>query len=216
MATPRHGKSFLWVTWLAKLLAGDQCLWRVWFQSRHSYVKFEPRKFDLAQWNREHNELMRRRRLELEREGFLVTAEDANAFRLHGQAAVLCGKPDLVATKPGLALVVDGKTGRERDSDLWQVLLYLYALPKCRPDLVKDCALEGEVQYGQTDERITVTPDELTPERVEQVVTVIRAVSGAQAPARVPSLHECERCNVGPSDCPQRVTEAPAVLTTAF
>jgi hypothetical protein len=205
MATPRTGKPYIWVTWLAKLLGGNQCVYSAWFKAHYKYDKFEEMASDLAKWNADHNRLMAARKRELEREGWAVTTEAQNSFTLEGASAVVAGKPDIVATREGLVLVVDGKTGREKESDIWQVLFYLFALPKSRPDLKG--ALEGEVQYARGDARLTVTPDELTPERMADIVHLIKVVAAPKAPAKVPSREECQRCNIGPRDCPQRVME---------
>lgn len=217
MATRKHGKPYVWVTHLAKLLAGDRCLWSAWFRSSHRYEKFEEQALDLVQWSREHNELMRARERELKREGFTVTLEAQNEFKLELPTVIVAGKPDILARRDGLALVVDGKTGRERESDIHQVLIYLRALPKCRPDLVDGYRLEGEVQYKRNDQRITVTPEEWTPARVTACTDLLRIISDRTPPKRVPSSHECRFCNVGPSDCPDRIrTEQPAATAAAF
>lgn len=202
MATPRHGKPYLYVTWLAKLLGGQQCTWSAWFKAHFKYDKYEEQAMDLVKWNRDHNALMARRRKALEAEGWTVTSEEQNAFKLEGASAIVAGKPDLVATKDGQVLVVDGKTGRQRESDIWQVLFYLYAIPKSRPDL--QGALVGEVEYKSGDV-ITLTTDELQGERMEQLVDLIQIVAGDTPPQRVPSRPECKVCNIGPKDCPQRV-----------
>lgn len=211
MATPRGGKPYIWATWLAQLLGGKQCVWRVWFQSRFRYDKYQEEAMDLVKWNRDHNRLMAARRKELEREGWTVTTEEQNAFKLEGQLAIVAGKPDIVAAKPGHVLVVDGKTGRQRDSDIFQVLLYLFAIPKSRPDLVG--ALEGEVQYAKGDERIAITPDQLTPERMDDIVALIKAIAGETPPRKVPSRDECRRCPVGFGDCPERVGPRQEAMT---
>lgn len=215
MATPRGGKPYVWVTWIAKILGGNQCVWAPWFKSRYRYDKHEEQALDLAQWNREHNEMMRARRREMEREGWTVTEESGNAFKVEGDVAIVAGKADLVGRRPGLALVVDGKTGRERESDFWQVLFYLYALPKEFPDL-RERTLEGEIQYKRGDQRMTVTPAELTPERMGQIVDLIRVIGGPVAPPRVPSAYECKTCNIGPKDCPVRVREQRPVAVGEF
>lgn len=159
MSTARRtGKPYIWVTWLAKLLGGNECVWSAWFKAHFKYDKYEEQAADLVRWNRDHTKLMAARRLELERDGWTVTVEDDNSFKLEGDSAVVAGKMDLVAVKGDRVLVVDGKTGRERDSDMWQILLYLFALPKSRPDLPKN--LEGEVHYKSGD--ISLTPAELT------------------------------------------------------
>lgn len=201
MATRRHGKAYIYVTWLAKLLGGQQqCLWSAWFKAHFKYEKFEEQALDLVKWNRDHNRLMALRRRQLEADGWTVTTEEQNAFTLEGETALVAGKPDLIATKPGHVLVVDGKTGRERDSDIWQVLLYLFALPKSR---AVAGALVGEVHYRTTD--ITVTPAELTSARLNDVVRLIKVIASGTAPPKTPSPDECKRCNIGIGDCPERM-----------
>ena len=62
MAVRRSGKSYIWVTWLSKLLVGEQsCEWSPWFRSHH-----EGRSWDravrpadqgmptLAEWQMKH------------------------------------------------------------------------------------------------------------------------------------------------------------------
>jgi len=201
MATKRTGLPYIYVTWLAKLLGGQQCLWSAWFKSHFKYDKYEEQAMDLVKWNRDHTALMARRRKALEAEGWTVFVEDQNAFRLEGKTAVIAGKPDIVAVKDDQVLVVDGKTGRQRESDIWQVLFYLYALPKSRPDLVG--VLCGEVEY-KSGECLTVTPEELA-DRMSAIVDLIRIVSADTPPKRTPSRPECKVCNIGPRDCPARI-----------
>lgn len=202
MATRRPGKPYIYVTWLAKLLGGQQCVWSAWFKAHYKYDKFEEQALDLAKWNQDHTRLMAARKRELQRDGWTVSTEEQNEFKLKGATAIVAGKPDLVAVKGDRVLVVDGKTGRERESDIWQVLIYLFAVPKSRPDL--PTTLEGEVHYPHGD--INLTPAELTPERLAQLVALIKTVAGDAPPVKKPSRDECRRCNIGVKDCPQRVT----------
>lgn len=202
MAQARYGKPYIWATWLAKLLGGNQCVWSAWFKAHFKYDKFEEQASDLVKWNRDHTALMVVRRKELEADGWAVYVEDQNAFKLEGEIAVVAGKPDLVAVKGDRVLVVDGKTGRERDADIWQVMLYLFAVPKARRDLPAN--LEGEVHYRSGD--ITITPAELTPDRMESIVNLIRVIGGDTPPVKAPSREECKRCNIGVADCPERIT----------
>lgn len=203
MAIARTGKPYIWVTWLAKLLGGNRCIWSAWFKAHYKYDKFEEQAADLVKWNRDHNKLMSVRQKELEADGWTVLVEEQNAFKLEGKVAVVAGKPDLVAVKSGQVMVIDGKTGRERESDIWQVLFYLFALPKSRPDLKGE--LIGEVQYKSGDV-ITLSPAELDEPRMGQIVKLIEAVAGAEPPVKRPSRDECKRCNIGVKDCPQRVS----------
>jgi hypothetical protein len=214
MSTRRTGKPYIWVTWLAKLLGGDKCVWSAWFKAHFKYDKYEEMASDLAKWNRDHNKLMAAREQELKEDGWTVTTESDNDFKLEGKAAVVAGKPDIIATKPGHILAVDGKTGRERDSDIWQVLIYLFGIPKSRPDLQGD--LLGEVQYARDDQRITLTPADLTDQRMSQLVTLINQVASDTPPAKVPTRDECKRCNIGPKDCPERIQERRPVAVGEF
>lgn len=211
-ATRRTGKPYIWVTWLAKLLGGQECVWSAWFKAHYKYDKFEEEAADLAKWNTDHNKLMAARRRELEREGWRCMVENDNAFKLEGTVAVVAGKADLVAVKGDRVLVVDGKTGREREADIWQVLIYLWALPKSRPDLPKE--LEGEVHYKNGD--VNLTPEELTPERLQRIVDLVKAIGSDTPPAKRPSREECRRCNIGIGDCPQRVQAARTTLVGDF
>jgi hypothetical protein len=212
VATRRNGLPYIWATWLAKALAGGGCLYSPWFKAHFKYEKFEEMATDLVQWNREHTRLMNARRQELDEAGYTVTVESQNEFRLQGRVAVVAGKPDLVATLPDRVLVVDGKTGRERDSDIWQVLLYLFAIPKSRPDLTGE--LEGEVLYksGRT---VTLTPAELAP-RLGEIVSMIHVIASDVPPLKTPDRDNCKFCNIGPKDCPQRVQETRPVAVGEF
>lgn len=203
--TRRKGKPYIWVTWLAKLLGGNQCVWSAWFKAHFKYDKCEEQAADLTKWNRDHAQLMKVRQRELEAAGYTVTVEEDNAFQLEGAAALVAGKADLIARKGDHVLVVDGKTGRERESDVWQVLIYLFALLKgARRDLPVT-NLEGEVLY--TGGALTLTPQELDDKRLEQLVSLVKTIAGDTPPAKKPSRDECKRCNIGPLDCPERVRE---------
>lgn len=211
--TRRSGKPYIFVTWLAKLLGGQQCVWSAWFKAHFNYQKYEEFAADLVKWNRDHTKLMAARQRALEADGWTCTSEDANSFKLEGASAVVAGKPDLVAVKGDRVLVVDGKTGRERDSDIWQVLLYLYAVPKARPDLPTD--LEGEVFY-KSGETVALTPGDLDADRMEQIVSLIRAIGSDTPPPKKPTRPECRVCNIGPTDCPQRVQDERTVAVGDF
>lgn len=203
----KNGKPYIWVTWLAGLLGGKQCIYSAWFRARYKYDKFEEEAKDLTKWNREHTTMMKARATELEELGFTVTLEEG--FKLEGEVAIVAGKIDILGVQKhadgGSELfVVDGKTGQRRDSDWWQVLIYLFAVPRARKDLVGD--LTGEVHYKRGDERIAVLPSDLTPERKAEIVGMIKLIAGEEAPRKVATRDECKRCNIGVKDCPERKT----------
>ncbi len=206
----RGSKPYIWVTWLAKALAGGSCLYAPWFKAHFRYAKFEEEADKLPEWNREHTALMRARIAELEANGWTVTTEAQNDFKMEGSAAIVAGKPDAVATLGKHVLVIDGKTGRERESDFWQVFLYLYRWHHELNDPSLD--LRGLVAYKSGADRELQSRD-LSPQNIGEMVKLIKVIAGPDAPAKAPSRQECRRCNVGPKDCPQRVMADQDVTT---
>src|SRR3977135_4475098 len=119
--TPRAGKPYCWVSWVRKVLAGEgQCQYQPWLKAHFRYDKRLDTNFNLAAWTRDHTVLVEARATELRADGWTVTLEAENAFKLHGNTAILSGQPDLIAVRDDAALVVDGKTGQQRHSDFWQ------------------------------------------------------------------------------------------------
>ena len=214
MAERKKGKPYIWVTWLTKLLAGEnECTWASWLKATHWHEKVDDGSFDLAAWSAAHNKMVVDRANKLKLAGWKVTIEGANDFKLHGKTAIVAGKPDIVASfkKPGKTarvLVVDCKSGRKRDSDWWQVLIYLWALPLVRKDLIPPGAvLSGEVEYS--DGVIAdVGPRALTKKlehTIAKKVIEIATFTGSQTP----SARECKFCNIGPADCSKRIAQEP-------
>lgn len=198
-------KAFIWATHLAKALGADvPCWWAGWFKAHFQHFKVERDAENLPIWNREHNELMRVKRAELERAGWRCDVEDVNKFTIRGKVADVAGKPDLVAFDGDQVVVVDGKTGRPRESDAWQVRIYIYGLQLARPTLgTKD--VSGLVHYKKAADRIIANP---TLEEIDQIDAGIRIMGAAQAPERSPSEWQCGRCDIHLADCPKRWQES--------
>lgn len=149
--------------------------------------------------------MVRNRARELKESGYDVYVENQNKFVLLGSGGVtLAGTPDIVAAKGTDALVVDCKTGKERGSDVFQVLVYMLVLPKTH----KACAgaeVRGQVEYrGQM---LDVGADKLTEGVKRLIRDMIRTVGGSKAPTRVPSGTECLFCGLGSEDCMERVED---------
>jgi|SRR6185295_19445006 len=209
--TKRPGLPYVWVTWLTKILAGEgQCLYQPWLKAHFRYDKRPDTTFNLAAWTTEHDALVQTRAAELRLEGWVVTLERQNAFQLFGKSAILAGQPDIVAVRPGETLVVDGKTGQQRHSDLWQVLVYMVVLPRCRESLTN---IRGEVCYKS--HRVPVEREELTPARAEAIYKLLRTIAGERL-ATTPSQKECGFCDV--ADCADRFVESEAgrAMATEF
>src|SRR4051794_8974006 len=103
---------YIWVTWLASLLSGDNhCEWAAWFRA-HFYHSARPRSFDEVKWHVEHNDMLRTRMSSLKQEKYQVFIEAQNQFNLRGRFATLGGTPDIVAVRQDDAWVIDCKSGK--------------------------------------------------------------------------------------------------------
>ena len=210
MAEARKGIPYVWTTWITKLLSGDsECVWASWFKARFKYEKgADDRGFDLAAWTADHNAMVRELADEMRKDGWTVTVESENEFKLEGKAATLSGKPDIVARNKRVVRVVDCKTGKQRSSDWWQVLIYLFALPLVRHDLVpRGMKLDGLVCYKRNKEDLE--PMVLTAPRRADIVRMLGVMGQEREPKKTPSSRECRYCNIGPADCDARVDAEP-------
>ena len=193
----RWGKGYMWVTWLSGLLAGsDVCEWAAWYRTHFRYAKLQREDGDLDSWKIQHDNMVRARVAALRGNGYVVDVEEDNEFKLEGQRATLAGKPDIVARKgANHAIVVDEKSGKRREKDRWQVLLYMYALPRLglmiRP-------LHGQIEYR--DGVVDISADDYTPEVHARILTTLQVVGGSLEPNRTPSPTECRFCDI--AACP--------------
>ncbi len=214
MATTRRFSPFVWITWANGLLSHEQqCLWASWFRSNFKHTKVERDDSALAQWQAEHGEIVQARAASLEAEGWTVYREAQNKFFLKGKSATLAGMPDIVALSPdrATALIVDCKSGQRRAKDVWQVLLYMFALPLTHHP-AGGVRLVGEVRYR--DGAVAVAPEELTVETKTRIVALLQRLGDPGPPTRTPSAQECAWCDIGPNDCPERI-DAPAAQEVA-
>ena len=208
MAQLRENGTYIWVTWLSKLLVGEHsCEWAAWFRSHHeswSWAK-APATFDQVGWQMAHTAAMARPRMAWEEKGYAVFVEGQNSFYLRGRSATLGGKADLVAVKGDVGTVIDVKTGQPSPAHCAQVLVYMYSLPRALKQY-RGIRFSGVVAYPDADVEI---PAEAVDERfVGQMAALIGRIA-ADAPARrVPSYRECLHCPITAADCPERVAEA--------
>jgi len=202
--SPRGKRGYIWVSWVTGLLGGTaKCRWAAWFKAHYRYAKTPVNNTaELAQWTREHDELVRARVGLLRADGWTVNVENENTFKLEGRTATLGGKPDLVAARglpsAGILRVIDEKSGSPRESDLWQVKLYMWALSKIDSGATR---IDGEIQYrGHS---VEILAEQFVEADIEQITNVLSWVGGEEEPPRTPSLGECEWCNI--ADCPDRM-----------
>jgi hypothetical protein len=206
MATvEKKGLPNFWVTWLCPILAGDNhCEYAPWFRSRFKYDK-QPRDTHLETWQLEHTAMVQATVATLHADGWTVTLEGQNAFRLTGKHAILAGKPDIIARKGDQVKVIDCKTGQPSTKDVVQVCVYLIVIPLVwrRPDLW----IEGELHYKT---HTTPISAEYSASQVkDRLFALLRKLgTSEQAPPTVPSERECAWCDI--AACADRWTAAAA------
>jgi hypothetical protein len=204
MADKKRRTPNIWAKALAKLIGGDErCWYRGWYQSRHYTTRPQESPEDvrrLEDYQKAHDRIVTERADYLRSEGYVVKTEDENAFKLVGKTAELTGKPDIVAIQGDQALVVDGKSGKRRPADAWQVKVYQFALPLT---WLRAERIFGEVAYADV---IAGVP-ELTKQDAGEIDAGIRVLSSSEKiPAKVPGKWECLRCPV--ADCAVRFSDA--------
>jgi hypothetical protein len=203
VAPVERSNPFIWVSWLSKLMAGEkQCEWACWFRSHYVWEKL-PSGLDLAKWTADHAQLLRTRRAALEAEGFTVYCEDQNAFTLKGQNRIeVSGKPDIVAIRGQEAYVEDCKTGSPRNSDHFQVLVYMLSLPHVEGPW-KGLTLNGRIVYNSA--VVDVPSSKIDANLKELFRKTVLTIGGSEPPRKVPSRGECRYCDISSSDCPERI-----------
>lgn len=198
---------YVWVTWLTKLIAGEQqCEYQSWFKAHYKHEKAEKSgsSFNLTKWTIEHNKLVHKCRDEFEADGYEVFIEDQNSFRLRMPGnKTISGKADIIALKNEKALVVDCKTGRCKNSDQVQVMLYMILLPKCI-ERYKDVVFDGLVIYNNNEE-VPISSMDIDQNLRDVVQKLIDKVCEEESLRKVPSYNECKWCDISKDDCPERM-----------
>ncbi len=180
-----------------------QCSWSVWFRTHYKYEKLN-RDFDSARWNASHRALLSDRLSQLQSEGSAVSIEGENWFEIVGRqyAVRIAGKPDILVLEDEQIWVEDCKTGRKKNSDLYQVLLYMLLLPlshsKCR-----GMKLQGRLVYP--DGAIDISSDQVDEAFKAQFRQTVATLSNATPAQKVPSFQECRYCDISREYCLERI-----------
>ena len=218
MPVLRKEGPYIWVTWLTKLLTGDDsCEHASWFKTQFdskSWTKAE-RVTNLARWQVGHTDLKNAKAREFREQGYQVSHEAQNHFTIKGKLTTIAGKPDLIARQGDLVWVTDVKAGRPRASDVVQVMIYMYLLPVARPDL-QGATVKGLVVYGNHEQEIQ--SEEVDPAFVQSLQGLIHRLAAREPASKVPSWSECQFCDISSVHCPERVErpDSPVVTTDRF
>lgn len=203
MATKRD-TVFIWITWLAKVMAGDQsCEWASWFKAHHENYMKVPSDFDNAKWKMEHTRRLRELRQERVEAGARVFLESANEIRYTTPSGiVVAGKPDLIAMENGQPTIYDVKTGQQRACNEVQVMLYMLLLPKAVA-AYRGSRPAGCVLYG--DGPVLIPPGAIDDTFIKHFEYFVDVIGSEMAAMKAPSRNECRFCDIAKSECAERV-----------
>lgn len=194
----------IWVTWLSRLMADEiQCVWSIWFRTHFKYEKLNT-NFDSAAWNANHRILVNERVNILETEGYTVYVEGENRFEVLGREHLVkvAGKPDIVAIKDGYAWVEDCKTGQRKNSDFYQILIYLLLLPISLTPC-QGLSVQGRLIYR--DEVVEIQATQVNEDFRAQFRAAIAILSNTTPPRKVSSFQQCRFCDISAQYCSARV-----------
>ena len=153
-----------------------------------------------------HTRLLNDVRDKLEAGGHTVSTERANWFKLEGASgALVAGQADLIAVaSDGQVTVYAVKTGAQQDSDVAQVMTYMYALPLAADSPCEGKSPDGRVVYRDGTE-IYIPAAAVDDNFREGPHDLIRRVVSDDPARRVPSPPECNWCDLTDLDCPERI-----------
>ena len=207
MAQIRANGPYLWVTWLTKLLVGENsCEWAAWFRSQHESWSWDKvaSTFDQAAWQMEHTGKLNECRQYWEEQGCTVLTEGQNSFVLRGKSAALGGKPDLIAWRGSTGTVIDIKTGQPSPSHSVQVMIYMYAIPRALHQY-RGITFSGKIVYA--DHEVEIPASAVGDGFVGNLSQLILRLASTSPARKVPSRMECGFCNITSADCPDRAAE---------
>jgi len=206
----KRNSPYIWVTWLSKLISGEQqCEFAAWYKAHYKSEKSSSNGFSLVAWTIKHNQLLHKQRDGLKQQGDTVMIEDQNSFKFDLPGDILIsGKPDIVSL-PGpvssikeKGLVIDCKTGRPKNSDLVQVMLYMMFLPKAI-ERYENMVFDGLVVYPNSEVPISWT--EIDEELKRTVWELIKRIGGDTPCEMIPSNNECRWCDISKANCLKRI-----------
>ena len=206
MAIARIGV-YIWVTWISKLLVGDaSCEWAIWFKSHFKDYEKDGGGFDFVSWKIDHTRVLGELRDDLEAKGHTVFIEAQNSFRTCGSSgAIIAGKPDVIAEdQDGHLTIYDVKTGKQRDSDVAQVMIYMYAVPRAQDSPWRGKRPDGCLVYKDGTRKV-IPANAIDDNFKENLFALLRRITAGEPASRVPSTQECGFCDLTYNDCSERI-----------
>ena len=204
--TEKRNSCYVWVTWLAKLMAGDvQCQWAPWFRSHYIVYPKAPSDFQQATWVVEHNKYLDDLCKGCATQSLSIFKESQNSFTAKRGTMTIGGKPDLIVLESDKKFTVyDVKTGQPKASDVIQVMLYMAFLPYSTSGIYKGKALDGYVVY-KNGEKTRIPSHSVDDNFRAQITHFLNILNALDEPEKAPSYPECKFCDITKEDCPKRI-----------
>ena len=208
MAELRSNGPYIWVTWLPRLLVGeDSCEWASWFKARYEGWSWDriPSTFNLTEWQMNHTSRVNEVRDALEEKGLTVFTENQNGFVLRGRSAALGGRPDLITRSGPRGTILDIKKAQPSAAHDVQVMIYMYGIPRALPQY-QGVVFDGRVVYD--DHEVEIAAAAIDDKFVDNLARLIGRISSSTPARKVPSVRECNRCPIPHAECPEREAES--------
>lgn len=196
--TVKRKNPYTRATWLSKLLVGDaSCEWAIWFKAHHQQYEKTRRDFNSANWRMKHTRLITNLREQLSAANYAVYMEKQNSFRLQvNPDAMLAGQPAIIAAAPdGRLAIYDAKTGVPRDSDVMQVMIYIYAMPKVAGSKRSGRTFDGCLVYGDGTRR-DIPASAINADFADALNGLLRRIVSDAPAFKAPSDSECAWCDL--------------------
>jgi len=191
---------YIWVKWLAGIMSGDNpCHWQAWFLTKNQLREKQPSDFNLVAWKIDHSRMLADLTKGFSRKvGVLVRTEYELKQPFNEFGATLAGKADCLCWDTSGLTVYDIKTGKERDSDQIQVMIYMWMLSKHSDFTSKK--IRGEVVYTNRRQPIEKLPDDFE----DNLNYFVKLLCDREAPMKSAGS-PCKFCAITKSDCPDRI-----------
>ena len=204
--TEKRNNCYVWVTWLAKIMAGDvQCHWAPWFKSHYKVSPKAPSDFQQSTWIVDHNKCLDDVCKGCVTKSLSFFKENQNSFTAKRGNMTIKGKPDLIVLGSDQKYTVyDIKTGQPKASDVIQVMLYMTFLPYSTSGIYKGKAINAYVVY-KNGEKTSIPSHSVDDNFRAQITHFLNILNSSNEPERSPSYPECKFCDITKEDCPKRI-----------
>ena len=155
----------------------------------------------------EHTDLMNELADRLEARGHRLFIERQNEFKAESSTSglVIHGRPDIIGVDTyGRATIYDVKTGRESDSHIAQVQLYMYLVPRAQDRSLERDDVRRHPGYPDGREK-SIPASSMDETFVTRTAEFMRKMMSDTPAQRVPSAPESRFCEITSADCSDRV-----------